>query len=312
MDTPLVSVFCDVYNHEPYLRECLDGIVMQKTNFPIEVIINDDASTDHSADIIREYADKYPDLFVPIYQKENLFSKREQSMWSMVEAPRARGKYVAFCEGDDYWTDPLKLQRQVDFLEANPEYSLCFHRVVLSVLQRDGTWKEEPDDVRDLQGRQTIEDLVMNGNQIHTQSVMIRNISVIWDKLAKMGRVLPVDYPLWVLTAEYGDIYKLPDTMAVYRVGSGIWSTNPNFIKLKASELSMCSRLSMVVSDPHIRQLLESGCDYHTRILCSHYDKEVERCNQVLASHKYRLGAFLLKPVDFYHRVVRKLRRMCK
>ncbi len=310
MSTPLVSVFCDVYNHEPYLRECLDGFVMQKTNFPIEVIINDDASTDHSADIIREYAEKYPDLFIPIYQKENQFSKREHSMWSIIQAPRARGKYVAFCEGDDYWTDPLKLQRQVDFLEANPEYSLCFHRINLSICQRGGV--QLPDDERDIQGRTTIEDLVTMGNYIHTPSVVIRNIQTIWDKLYQMGRVLPVDYPLWVLTAEHGDIYKLPETMAVYRVGSGIWSTNPNYMKLKASELSMCSRLSMVVSDPHIRQLLESGVDYHTRIICSHYDKEVERRNQLLASSKYRLGAFLLYPVDFYHRVIRKLKRMCK
>ncbi len=161
-----------------------------------------------------------------------------------------------------------------------------------------------------MQGRTTIEDLVTMGNYIHTPSVVIRNVPTVWDKLYTMGRVLPVDYPLWVLTAEQGDIYKMPETMAVYRVGSGIWSTNPNYIKMKASELSMCSRLLMVISDPHIRQLLESGCDYHMCVIQSHHDKEVERCHQLLASSKYRLGAFLLYPVDFYHRVIRKLKRM--
>ena len=126
MSQPLVSIVCEVYNHEPYLRQCLDGFVMQKTSFPYEILIHDDASTDGSANIIREYEAKYPELFKPIYQTENQYSKGVQ-MWASIQFPRAKGKYIAICEGDDYWTDPMKLQRQVDFLEANNEYSMCFH-----------------------------------------------------------------------------------------------------------------------------------------------------------------------------------------
>ena len=119
----LVSIKCAVYNHEPYLRQCLEGFVMQKTNFQFEAIVHDDASTDGSAAIIREYAEKYPDIIKPIYEIENQYSKRDGSLSRIMNA-HMHGKYIAFCEGDDYWTDPLKLQKQVDFLEENPDYGL--------------------------------------------------------------------------------------------------------------------------------------------------------------------------------------------
>jgi len=123
-EKPLVSIKCLVYNHEPYLRECLDGFVMQKTSFKFEAIVHDDASTDGSADIIREYAAKYPDIIKPIYEIENQYSKHDGSLRKIMNRA-LQGKYIAFCEGDDYWIDPLKLQKQVDFLENNQEYSLC-------------------------------------------------------------------------------------------------------------------------------------------------------------------------------------------
>lgn len=126
--TTLVTIHCLVYNHEPYLRDCLEGFVMQQTNFPFVAIVHDDASTDGSAAIIREYEEKYPDIIKPIYETENQYSKRDGSLTRIMNtAIDATGaKYVAMCEGDDYWTDPLKLQKQVDFLEANPEYGLCY------------------------------------------------------------------------------------------------------------------------------------------------------------------------------------------
>lgn len=119
----LVSIKCLVYNHEPYLRQCLEGFVMQKTNFRFEAIVHDDASTDGSAAIIREYAEKYPNIIKPIYETENQYSKHDGSLGRIVNSA-LRGKYIAMCEGDDYWIDPLKLQKQVDFLEAHPDYGL--------------------------------------------------------------------------------------------------------------------------------------------------------------------------------------------
>ena len=110
--SPLVSITCLTYNHAPYLRQCLDGFVMQKTSFPIEILIYDDASEDGTQDIIREYERKYPDLIKPIYQTENQYSKGVKVEF-VYNYPRAKGKYIAFCEGDDYWTDPNKLQKQI-------------------------------------------------------------------------------------------------------------------------------------------------------------------------------------------------------
>ena len=138
---PLVAIHCLVYNHEPYLRDCFEGFVMQQTNFPFVAIVHDDASTDNSAAIIREYEAKYPHIFKPIYEKENLYQKGgfiliNEVMNTAIEATGA--KYVAKCEGDDYWTDPLKLKKQVDFMEANPEYSVCFHDCTVY-----NTWSEE-------------------------------------------------------------------------------------------------------------------------------------------------------------------------
>ena len=125
---PLVSIRCLVYNHEPYLRQCLDGFVMQKTTFPFEAIVHDDASTDGSAAIIREYAEKYPDIIKPVYETENQHSKHDGSIGRIMDAAiHPSAKYIAQCEGDDYWTDPHKLQLQVDFLESHPDYSLSVH-----------------------------------------------------------------------------------------------------------------------------------------------------------------------------------------
>ena len=126
MEKPLVSICCTTYNHAQFIRQCLDGFMMQQTSFPFEVLIHDDASTDGTADIIREYEAKYPGIIKPIYQTENQYSKGVK-ISATYQFPRAQGKYIAMCEGDDYWTDPHKLQKQVDFLESNPGYSLCSH-----------------------------------------------------------------------------------------------------------------------------------------------------------------------------------------
>lgn len=123
----IVTIQCLAYNHEPYIRQCLDGFVMQKTNFRFEAIVHDDASTDGTADIIRKYAEKYPDIIKPIFETENQYSKKDGSLGKIIGL-HTHGKYVAMCEGDDYWIDPLKLQKQVDFLEEHPEYSYSCHR----------------------------------------------------------------------------------------------------------------------------------------------------------------------------------------
>lgn len=124
---PLASISCATYNHAPFIRQCLDHLLAQKTNFPFEIIIHDDASTDGTMEIVAAYALQYPDIIFPQYQNENQYSKGIRGLQSRYNYPRCRGRYIAICEGDDYWPDPLKLQRQVDFLERHEEYVLTFH-----------------------------------------------------------------------------------------------------------------------------------------------------------------------------------------
>ena len=124
---PLVSISVLAYNHEKYIRQCLDSILLQEVNFPYEILIHDDASPDGTVDIIREYEAKYPEIIKPIYQTENQYSQRK--FVDTFNVDRARGKYLAFCDGDDYWLDPKKLQKQVNFLEKHSEYIATAHRV---------------------------------------------------------------------------------------------------------------------------------------------------------------------------------------
>jgi GT2 family glycosyltransferase/pyruvate-formate lyase-activating enzyme len=223
---PLVSISCITYNHERYIRECLDGFLQQKTTFPIEVLIHEDASTDGTAAIIKEYAKKYPTIIKPTFQKENQFSKG--ILVTIDIYSRAKGKYLAVCEGDDYWTDPLKLQKQVEFLEAHPECSICFHPVVV---------RHEDNSVHDyifphpqthpFVYRSSLTELkhLVPFNYIQTNSVMYRwrfyneSLEDIFPR-----DILPGDWFLHLLHAEKGKIGFIDEVMAVYRRHSGgIW-----------------------------------------------------------------------------------------
>ena len=121
---PLVSIRCITYNQAQYISNALDGFLMQETSFPFEIIVHDDASTDNTAYIIAQYEKKFPEIVKPIYEKENQYSKKDNTLNSII-LPKLTGKYTAYCEGDDFWTDKKKLQMQVDFLENNPDYGFC-------------------------------------------------------------------------------------------------------------------------------------------------------------------------------------------
>lgn len=220
----MVSICCVTYNHENYIREAIDSFLMQKTKFPIEILIHDDASTDGTAEIIKEYENKHPDIIKPIYQTENQY-QQGRTISPVYQWPRARGKYIAMCEGDDYWTDPLKLQKQVDFLEKNQDYSICFHPVKISkggdIIDDYITENvHETTDIYDL----------ARGNYIHTPSVLFKRL---WDELPEWITSCSVgDYPLHMLNAQYGKIKKLPEEMAIYRIhDSNIWANNDNVSK---------------------------------------------------------------------------------
>ena len=170
MSTPLVSICSITYNHAPYIRQCLDSFLMQQSNFPVEIIINDDCSTDGTTEIIREYAEKHPDKIFPVFHKENLYSKGVRHMFDRFTFTKAQGKYIAICEGDDFWIDPLKLQKQVDFLESHPEYSMVCCGA--DILTKNGIahWCDYPKDQEI-----PFKDIILKGGGgIHTPSIMFR------------------------------------------------------------------------------------------------------------------------------------------
>lgn len=217
-----LSVLCPTYNHERYIRAALDGFVMQKTDFPFEVIVCDDASTDKTPEIIREYQQKYPDIIKPIYQTENQYSKGKDPIIDFM-ADKIRGEYVAVNEGDDYWTDKHKLQKQVDFLEAHPDFSICFHPVKVhyeNACRRDDFFPKPKN--RFHKKILTLSDLLKE-NFIQTNSVVYRwrrDAADLWPGKA----FRPGDWFLHLLHAQVGKIAFLPNVMAVYRRHDrGVW-----------------------------------------------------------------------------------------
>ena len=210
MSTPLVSIICEVFNHEPYIRQCLDGFVSQKTSFPIEVLIHDDASTDRSATIIREYEKIYPGLFKPIYQSENQYSKGV-NIWCDIQFARAKGKYIAICEGDDYWTDPLKIQKQVDFMEGHPDYTLC----CTAFTQTENGDEQHPAEIAFGYDDITLED-ILKGAWIGTLTTLFRN-DAIADYQVPLPDLPMGDLPLWCHLAMKGKVKYLHDATANYR-----------------------------------------------------------------------------------------------
>lgn len=220
-EQPKVIIRCLVYNHEPYLRDCLEGFVMQKTNFPFKAVVHDDCSTDGSAAIIREYAEKYPHIIEPIFETENQYSKRDDSLGRVMDAATlGRSPYIAYCEGDDYWTDPLKLQKQVDYMDAHPECSMTCTNA--QILTPKGALEEAhlkrmnwPRPVQE--GKLRLEDVIIKGGSyIFTCSIVCRE-SII-PELRKYAVKCDVgDFPLQIFSALKGDVFFFSDKMCIYR-----------------------------------------------------------------------------------------------
>lgn len=219
--TPLVSICCLTYNHAEYLRQCLDGFLMQKINFSYEILIHDDASTDNTPDIIKKYEIDYPDCIRAMYQNENQFSKGV-SPTRAHQLRRVRGKYIAFCEGDDYWTDPCKLQKQVDFLENNPSYSGC-HTLYNIVTMENKILHYEKGVKREFSHLDVLEKGCPK-----TLTLMIRTASrQFTDNLdgVNYSKIKNGDQFLCALITLNGPIGFLNYVTGNYRDGSGFWSS---------------------------------------------------------------------------------------
>ncbi|MCE3227623.1 MAG: epsE 1 [Bacteroidetes bacterium] len=206
METPLLSVCIITYNHEAYIRQALDSVLEQNITFSWEIIIADDYSSDNTREILHEYQRKYPGLIKLILQEKNIGPARN---WiDLLNAPK--GKYIAYFDGDDYWTNPDKLQIQVNFLENNPEFSSCFHDTKV--------WDNEkeifiyPEYTNDTY---TVKDLLGNTALFHTSSFIFRRMALIlpqWIPEIRSG-----DMVLFVIIAKWGPVKYIPGKMSVYR-----------------------------------------------------------------------------------------------
>lgn len=222
MSDILVSIGVITYNQKAYIRECLDSILSQNVNFKYEILINDDCSTDGTAEIIKEYEQKYPEIIKPLYQTQNQYSLGKGILRNFI-LPRISGKYFALCEGDDYWTDSNKLQKQVDFLESHSDYSICFHPVKL-------IYEDNPNKTYVYPSKKTFKqnldfERLLKWNFIQTNSVVYRwrfvNENV--QDIIPNG-ILPGDWYLHLCHAQVGKIGALKEVMSVYRKHSGgIW-----------------------------------------------------------------------------------------
>ena len=205
-----VAVICLVYNHEKFLRDCLEGFVNQHINFDYKVIVHDDFSTDGSRNLIREYEERYPDLIVPLYEEENQYSQGKNIIQDII-LPLLDCKYIAICEGDDYWCNNNKILMQYDYMEKHKEVSLCTHntrRHDLRGINQDfcfNKWVKE---------KKLSEREIFEGWYVHTSSYFFRNNAIIRPK--EFSGYWFGDYVLLLNAYKSGDVAFLPEIMSVY------------------------------------------------------------------------------------------------
>jgi len=224
---PLVSICCITYNHELFIRQCLDGLIAQQTDFPFEILVHDDASTDRTQDIIKEYEAKYPEVIKPVLQTQNQYSKGVRGINLHFNFPRAKGQYIALCEGDDYWTDPRKLQRQIDFLEHHADYVLTcggftkVHDGVGESVMVSGLVSKDLEDEKGF--KFTLEDLSKRWIT-KTLTCVFRNDSDLFNQLLNYTYIR--DIHLFYHMLKEGPGYYFKQLFGVYNIhGGGIFSS---------------------------------------------------------------------------------------
>ena len=217
----MVSVKCITYNHADYIKKALEGFVNQKTDFRYEVIIHDDCSTDGTDLIIKEYAIKYPSIIKPIFETENQYHKKDGSIGRILRR-HTRGKYIAMCEGDDYWIDPFKLQKQVDFLESHPDYSMIATNCLYdrNGNMQPGSWNVQYDYDPEFK------EVVFNGGLFLATTSLLTRAKYYPNRPPEVTSQYVGDYPLQIYFAYIGKVRIINDITCVYRLMSqGSWSS---------------------------------------------------------------------------------------
>lgn len=240
MAEPLVSVSMVTYNHQNYIAQAIESVLEQKTAFVVELVIGEDCSPDDTREICLNYKEKYPDRIKLVFQEKNVGSR--QNAIDTLNA--CTGKYIAICDGDDYWTDKNKLQKQVDFLERNPDFALCCHRAQV----RNETKKTLTTPKAYTKSEFTQADIA-NHNLVQTVTEIFHR--EILDNLPKkFYSSISSDYFLNMTASSLGKVKYFPDVMAVYRQhGGGIWTSITKISGLQATLNVLYSFLKTELSD---------------------------------------------------------------
>lgn len=275
---PLVSVCMVSYNQEEYVGEALKGVLMQRVAFPLEVIVSDDCSTDMTSSVLKTFETEYPNIVKPIFGSKNI--GYPNNLRRALES--AQGKYVALCDCDDYWTDPDKLQKQVDYLESHPDCAICFHNVLNVIENHDEESLMNPEDFPlDL----TIEDMITRKWFLPTNSEVFRRENLSFPDW--YDSVLHVDYVLNLIMAQFGYLHYMPDVMAVYRHtpqsvstqhADGAWGYM--LFHSKTMKQILCNMRNVL--DPQYHSLLDCRVGYYQAEI-EKYEREVYFENHLLA-----------------------------
>lgn len=319
---PVVSIYSLAYNHENFIKECLEGFLMQETTFPVEILIHDDASTDNTANIIREYEARYPHLIKPIYQTENQYSKGT-SDFSKRNLERAKGQYLAICEGDDYWTDPSKLQQQVDFLDHNPDYVICYHdaKIVDQFGNVVAESKLPKEDQRDFSSHE-----LMKGAWTLNLSRLARIIPKNAEKEApaKPLRILNTDIFWTVQMGRHGKGKYLGEIRpAVYRLQPGsIWSSldknTQNLENFNSFIYIYLHHLRSTGKEFAVEFLFESVFPIFARLFpernpfCAQLRERDVWEQRLRNSYTYRTGALILWPIKKIRQLWRAVKKRAR
>jgi glycosyltransferase involved in cell wall biosynthesis len=263
---PLVSVCVQTFQHAGYIEECLEGILMQQTTFSIEIVLGEDQSTDGTREICMRYAEKYPEkIRLFLHHRENNIaiggdpSGRFNFVYNLYNA---RGKYIALCEGDDYWTDPLKLQKQVDFLEGNNNYVCCFHPCNLKIESQPTITKQN---IEKIKYDYTIENLLTHWN-IPTASIVFRKPKNLqWP--AWFVEVASGDIALLMLLFDFGKFKLIEQHMSVYRVtGKGVSMSHKNY-RMIHYRAKLYMHLNEYFNFQHEKEIYEALYNLYIRYL---------------------------------------------
>lgn len=221
---PMVSIWCQTYNHADYIKDAMDGFLMQQVTFSYEIVIHDDASTDGTTEILKAYKNKYPNVIRLICQEKNIYGDKNRiEILDEIRKRELHGKYVAYCEGDDYWTDPYKLQKQVDYMETHEDCAMITHNAIrrnCKTMQDEVINKDYP-----LGSVGIKEVLYQSPIMLPTASIMVRNETIYLSDFFKECGV--GDYPLKLNALSKGYIYYSDEVMSVYRyLATGSWTSS--------------------------------------------------------------------------------------